>query len=296
MSQISKQKIMLFNGAAAMLIVGSFGYALKTSLIADAVPPCSERYPRGMQMALENGGQPLTSADIQARALGSDWGLLDRTKVIKIADGPAKVAIEYAVTNQKARDRDQAEGREGAGFVWAPRAVQSVQAACLAYAMFVPDGFDFGAGGRLPGFMGEARPKATGEQEQGQTPEPSQVPPPQFLTMPNWDSQGRLGPAVLFGKADASNGWNSFGAFEMPRGRWVQLEQEVVMNTEATSDGIVRTWVDGQLKVDAKAYFDEKLPVSLTGVLSEVTANGAPADPKAKHQVVSITPLIIYVK
>ena len=291
MDKITKQNVMLFNGAAAVLIVGSIGYALKTTLISDSIPPCSsaervgsERYPRGMQMALENGGRPLTPADIQARALGTDWGLLERTKVTQVSDAPAKVAIEYTVTHQKAGDRDEAAGREGAGFVWAPRAMQAAKSACLAYSMFVPDGFDFGAGGRLPGFLGWSKPKE-GE-EQGQS----------FQAMPNWDNVGAVGPALLIGIADGSNGWNRFGAFEMTRGRWVAIEQEIVMNTPGESDGIVRTWVNGSLAVDARTAFNAKEPVSLTGVLAEVSAVGAPVDAKAKNQRVSVTPFIVYLK
>lgn len=289
MLQISKRNVILFNGAAALLIVGSFGYALKTTFISDSIPPCSsaervgsERYPRGMQMALENGGRLLTSADLQARALGTDWGLIERTKISRIADGPAKVAIEYTVTNKMAGDRVEAAGREGAGFVWAPRALRTAKSACLAYSMFVPEGFDFAAGGRLPGFMGEAKTKE-GE-EQGQS----------FQAMPNWDSVGAVGPAVLIGIADGSNGWNRFGAFAMTRGRWVSIEQEIVMNTPGERDGIVRTWVNGSLAVDARTAFNATEPVNLTGVLAEVSATGVPQNAKAKTQQISVTPFIVY--
>ena len=39
-------------------------------------------------------------------------------------------------------------------------------------------------------------------------------------------------------------------AFRLPRGKWIRLEQEIVLNTPGRKDGSIRVWVDGTLVVD----------------------------------------------
>src|SRR5690606_23170017 len=44
--------------------------------------------------------------------------------------------------------------RAGIGFEWTPQSFGRQKSACLSYSAFVPAGFAFGKGGRLPGFLG----------------------------------------------------------------------------------------------------------------------------------------------
>ena len=39
-------------------------------------------------------------------------------------------------------------------------------------------------------------------------------------------------------------------AFTLPKGRWVRIEQELVLNTPGQADGIARLWLDGDLKAE----------------------------------------------
>ena len=39
-------------------------------------------------------------------------------------------------------------------------------------------------------------------------------------------------------------------SFPFPRGRWVKLEEEVVLNTPKQANGILRVWADGRLVVE----------------------------------------------
>ena len=79
----------------------------------------------------------------------------------------------------------------------------------------------------------------------------------------------------------------------IPRGRWVKLEQEVVLNAPKQADGILRVWVDGRLAVErTDLNYRMKPGVALSGVVADVfygTEDGwggaAPKDTK-----VSLTP------
>ena len=81
--------------------------------------------------------------------------------------------------------------------------------------------------------------------------------------------------------------------FEIPRGRWVSLEQEVELNTPGVADGTLRVWIDGSLVLDASVPYRQKLG-AITGVLSEAVATNKDVSPKAKDQKISISPFVVY--
>ena len=75
------------------------------------------------------------------------------------------------------------------------------------------------------------------------------------------------------------------------RGRWVSLEQEVVLNAPGRRDGLMRVWVDGDLRMEkAGLVFHGEKPVKLTGVLAEVVPIGRDVNPGAKAQKLWISP------
>lgn len=287
----TKQNLMLFNGAAALLVGASLVYVVRSMVFSESIPPCSERYPRGVQMALESGGQPVATADLQARAAGSDWSLLERTQVVKVAAGPAKVAMQFDLAAPGAANST----REGAGFLWGPRAMKATTAACLAYSVYLPEGFQFGGGGRLPGLTGVVEPADGAEPAEASGPDQQQpATATSFSASPGW-KKGGIGEVATLGPNLTALMRGGYSRIELPRGKWVRLEQEVKLNAPGAHDGILRLWLDGELVLDGELTNTQKT-AAITGVVSEVVLPGQPVDPKAKDQKVSISPYIVYWK
>lgn len=267
---------MLFNGAA-LLLIGASGVAVVRSLfVADETPPCAARYTDGTQLALERSdGEKLTSADLQARFGGNDWGLLDNTSVVDVKDGPAKHAIEIRFSTAAAAN-PSASGRAGMGFTWRPRHMSSASAACLSYSALMPRDFDYGKGGRLPGLLAAVA-------DQGTTKE-------QISSSPGWRADGNID--TLTAGMPEARAPSSSRASELPRGRWVAIEQEMILNTPGMRDGVLRLWLDGALKFEAKDLsFRDKPEVKISGVLAEAVSASSAEAPAGKARSLLVSPL-----
>ena len=75
--------------------------------------------------------------------------------------------------------------------------------------------------------------------------------------------------------------------YALPRGRWVKIDQEVILNEPDREDGVLRVWLDGALAIDkGNIAYRVKPDVTLTGVAADIFYNGedikgrAPADAK----------------
>ena len=75
--------------------------------------------------------------------------------------------------------------------------------------------------------------------------------------------------------------------YTIPRGRWVQIDQEVVLNASDQENGILRVWIDGALAIDkADIAYRVKPDIALAGVAADVFYSGddvtgrSPADAK----------------
>lgn len=271
---------MLFNGAALLIAGASVIFVVRSLIVYDDAPPCTERYAQGTRMSVDRDGQPLAGADLQSRSGGTDWSLLERAKVVKLKSGPAPFAIEFDLTGSKADDRDDSNGREGVGFHWAPRNLGQVGQACLAYSVFLPEGFEYGAGGRLPGLMGIRADKDGNNAELA------------FSARYAWreDGAGDIHTHIA-GLPEGRSLGNDRGGFNFPRGRWIALEQEVVLNQPGQKNGIMRIWVNGALRFEkSNVIVRDPAPAAITGVMSEVVATVKDVSPNAKAQKIWITP------
>lgn len=255
--QMPTRLAILFNGAA-LLIVGASGVAVfRSILIPEEIASCGSRYQRGTQLSLERSpGEMLTPADLQARFGGRDWGLLENASIVVRKDSPTGHAIEVRLARATAESTPTVE-HSGIGFTWQPKLVSGITAACLTYSVFIPEDFDFGKGGRLPGLLGTSNEGPAGEIA--------------FSTRPVWRDNGGL---EIYGHLPqwTEGKWlpNGRGGYFFPRGRWVSLEQEVVLNTPGQSDGMLRMWADGSLKFEkAGLLFREDSGVKISGALVE---------------------------
>ena len=291
--KLPNQNIMLLNGAAALVIGGSLFYMVQSLVSSEQLLPCTQRYEQGVQMGLERAGQPITPADLQARASGTDWSLLERTQIVKVAAGPAKYAIEFDLTGAHAENRAEPTGRAGAGFHWSPRPMQAAQTACLAYSVFIPEGFQFGGGGRLPGLTGMID-AAKAPLREGETAAASAEGTPLSVNT-GWDKDGTVQMLAYGPKFDGGATFRGRSAFSLGRGKWMRVEQEVVLNAPGADDGALRLWLDGDLKIDTSANYRDQ-PGRITGVVSEVVPTGQDVSPKAKDHKISVTPFTFYWK
>jgi len=259
--RLPSTKVILFN-AGAIVVAGAavFG-AARSMLTASFTPPCSERYLKLTMFSLERGGAMLTSTDLQAMSGGRDAGVQNVSIVRKA--GPAPLAVEVNLQKGSA-------GREdGMGFPWEPRILAGKTAACLSYHVYLPKDFDFRRSGKLPGFAGGA------EQTDA------------FVAPIIWDAIGRAGFSL---RAASGPGVMAQAEVRLPKGSWVRLDQEVVLNAPKASNGILRVWVDGELAIDRKDMnYRAGDQASLSAVVADVHYTG-PAVPGDKATKIWLSP------
>lgn len=226
---------MLFNGAALLIALASGTAVLRSVFAPDEVAPCSTRYSHGTQLSLERSrGELLTAADLQARFGGADWGLLENARVVELKGNTPRPAIEVRLAKASGEGSDS---RFGMGFTWAPKGMHQTSSACLTYSVLMPSDFDFARGGRLPGLL------ATSQSQNSAAPSKS------FRS--GWRETGALEVrAQIQGWSDARPLPSNQREHTLPRGQWIALEQEVVLNTPGKKDGVMRLWADGALKFE----------------------------------------------
>ena len=270
---------LVLNGAAGVVILATLVGALRAVVFTPEISRCSERSSQSVSMSLERNGRPIDIEELQGRLGNTDWNLLDNTRVVGLRSGPAQQALEVrTAVKRRAGDDD---GRLGVGFHWRPASVsQPLQRACLAYHLFVPEDFNFGSGGFLPGLAGGAIEDSAGKLDLS------------FRLF--FDERGRIDVMANFpGRpADRPLGQKRRPT-EIARGSWTDIEQEVIVGEPGTANGTVRIWVDGAL-----AFERENVPilsetrVGLTGVLAEVLIRPRIED-GGKQAPVWLTPLVL---
>jgi hypothetical protein len=247
---------LLVNAAVGVVVLGSV-LAVARSWMPDQTPMCSERYLHGVAFAVEKApGALLSGADLQSRLGVDEWGVLDNVSTVGVANGPARNALKVKLAATKAAVSSSDAGeRYGMGFLWAPRSFGTSTAACLSSSVRVPEGFEFGRGGRLPALTA-ASSDAT--------------------ALSATDAWSRLqwrenGVGEVVAKSGRALEVIAPDAFRLTPGRWVRLEHEVVLNSPNAADGIVRLWVDGTLKVERKGLvLRDSADQTITGIAAEV--------------------------
>lgn len=277
---VPQTKFIVFNAAAALIGVAAVAAAIKSVLMPTLIPPCSERYHSLTRFSLERGGVMLTAADLQAGLGGKDAGVIESVGIAPVKDGPAPLAM--GVTLQKATVSQTGVATEfkgGTSFAWQPRALQGKSAACLSYHVMLPADFDFHRGGALPGLFGsDGADKSDG-----------------FLAGMAWRPTQGAGVTVRVTENGKTGTMPAeYQTIELPRGRWVKLEQEVVVNSLTNEDGILRLWVDGVLQIERTDLSYRAQPaVAISGVSVDVFRGNGPDDAQAaaaKDAVIRVTP------
>lgn len=260
---------LIFNGLGILLGLFLVGYIVSEAFQTDEEATCRSRYPAPMRFALRTGaddGTLLSPIELQGRAGADEWGIASNAKVV--GEGPNGAALEVKLAAVPDREATRTQRANGISFRWNPPGVQTAKAACLSYSVLLPDDFDFASGGRLPGFIGG---KSTGDGADGGQAQT-------FGTRPEW----RHGGAGEFLVATPGSGYSGVAQtkFSLARGRWVEIEQEIVLNSPKTTDGIARLWVDGRLAAEDLHLDLRQAPeATLEGVLADIGYLRQPAKP-----------------
>ena len=264
-------KTMLFNAAASLVAIFAVVGVVRTWLAPSTMPSCSERYSTSMVFPLERDGVVLTATDIQARTGGRDAGLIENVDVIRLKRGPVPIAMSVELPKGSAAPTSSVVPKGGLSLPWQPRSLKDKSTVCLSYQILLPSDFDFNLGGALPGVFGGV------EQSNDR-----------FLVQLGWRQGGSIG-ATNYVTLDGKK-WKQQAETEgyaIPRGRWVKIDQEVILNEPDLENGVLRVWLDGALAIDkADIAYRVKPDITLVGVAADVFYNGedvsgrAPADAK----------------
>jgi hypothetical protein len=246
--RLPSTKVILFNAGIVLAAGGAAVMALRSMLITPTIEPCSERYHNMAVFALERNGTMITAAELQAMSGGRDAGVMENVSFVR-KDGP--VAMQVTLP------KDAARTKGGMSFPWEPNSLAGKTHACLTYQVQFPAGFDFQRGGRLPGLGGGIGGVAGNDA---------------FAAPVVWRNNGTGGSVVRFAKEGTS-------PIVVPetqdtpfaKGRWIKIEQEIVLNAPKAADGIVRVWADGVLVAERKdVVYRSKAETALTTVRADV--------------------------
>lgn len=259
------------NAFGGVLVMVAAIYGASELTRKRTVATCVATYPAGTQMSLLRvNGQPMAPAELQARIGAGERGVLERASVVK-SDGPSPYALAVKA--------GALEGKAPAvHFNWQPSSLSRPASACLTYQVKLPDDFDFASGGYLPALFGDTRSAQPAGTQTG------------FAARIVWAKGGRMGLDLNHSSSAISQEpqWQELPKTVLPRGRWVAITQEVVLNTPNAQNGELRVWVDGELKIDiTNVPFRSHAGIAVSGVVADIGYRHA----EAKPSVIQMSPL-----
>ncbi|MBL8884125.1 MAG: hypothetical protein JNL45_13840 [Hyphomicrobium sp.] len=257
----------LFNAAGAGILLFLGVYMTNSFFHNEELPVCRARYGNGLQFSLQSpSGKKLSNIELQARVPTREWGLLKNARVIESQDGKAQylqVALGPAAGSEMSAGQDDgdesdANHSDGVGFVWAPPSLEGARAACLSFRLFLPKDFSFDIPGKLPGLYA-TRTLSDLDDEAVQSG---------FVSRLGWQKGGAIG--VTLTTPDSPDTWLGTRKEGWPVGRWVDISQEVVLNAPGKSDGLMRVWIDGALRLEKTGLNLGVNEGSLSGVVADL--------------------------
>ncbi|MCH9807071.1 MAG: polysaccharide lyase [Alphaproteobacteria bacterium] len=272
-----------FHATGLILAAGTLTFVVRGLFISEVIEPCSTRYDEVTEFTVDYGKGPLSPAQLVAMIGANQRGVSQYAKVVRVKGTASPHALRIAL-HQGGETRKVPEENNGIGFKWAPRDMGGAEAACLAYSIYLPKNFDFGGGGILPGLFA-GKPLKLSDTADGKTAVAQRV---------VWRSGGGGNIYAQLPGYDVNGGtYLDQKGIEVGKGRWVKVEQEMVLNTPGTSDGLSRIWVDGELKIDKRwLEWRKHDQLKIEGVLHDIGyAMPRRAVHPPKNTVVYITPM-----
>lgn len=211
------------------------------------LPACSERLDLVREARIEPSRQ---APDILKSSFGAkqSFGIEENVTVLPqrdSRDGLFRVAYPEGSVNFGSARKGRPLG--GASF-YAP--FSDADVLCLHYKVRFPEDFSFVKGGKLPGLYAGEAPSGGDKvtDDNGWT----------VRLMWREDGKGELYEYVVNKKKKYGLSVGR-GAFTFPRGRWVDVDLEIVVNGEGERNGIARLWIDGRavIEQDGIVYTEE---------------------------------------
>lgn len=269
MSSLNLNKF-LFNAAGVLIGVVVVGYNVFDHFASEKpAAACGARYMKTTQLSLNSAsGKMLTPIELQSRAGSGEWGVLENARVVATPGAPTPLALEVKLAKLGHDDEPHGGDFTGVRMSWLPTSLDGSDAACLSYSVWMPETFDFGSMGTLPGLYGGHRPTFT-----TRTPQEAEA---GFAARIVWGADGEGAVGGAFPGGPEGIGGTVGGGFVLPRGRWVNLEQEVVLNRAGEADGLYRLWLDGKLVSQTQdIMWRRRSDVKITGMISDINSHGA---------------------
>lgn len=255
---------LVFNAGGVLIGLFAVGYAISDFFAVEKTLACAQRYSVSTLFPLKNaGGNLLSPPELQAMAGAREYGMLENASVLRVDGAPSPAVLEVSLPRGEARStRSAAAEPSGIGMRWSPSEIAGATSACLTYSAYLAEDFDFGEGGILPGLYGGSRFDGADRGEQK----------PGFVARVMWRERGAGDVTVQLPKiADKQAASLGRDKFQLPRGRWITIEQEVVLNTPRTPDGKYRLWIDGELRIERDNLpWRDEASTTIDGVVGNV--------------------------
>lgn len=250
-------------GAIAALIV--VAWVISSAFTTEEATVCEGRYPVSTRLSLmSESGEPATLSELQARFGASEWGLLNNAQVVKVGNGSNHPALAVTLGKGTGSGYNVEQSRGGIGLIWRPTELREDQpkAACLSYRLYLPKDLQFSSSGTLPGLMigSNFDPRDSSTVGSG------------AVARVGWNREGLIFVSLQYA---TSEGWKNPLAFAAkkpwPLGRWITVEQEVILNDIGKKNGIIRLWADGVLIGETqKAGLRADAGLAMSGVAADV--------------------------
>ena len=186
--------------------------------------------------ALQLDARRSPAATLEALGVEHLWG----TRNMRFVEvpGAAGAVLEVSFPKGSINPGNAQAPTGGAGFLYrGPVGRRDDTHACLSYEVMFPEQFEFGRGGKLPGLYGGAAPSGGANIREH----------PGFSLRYMWRSGG-VGEIYAYvpNKKNPVYGESiGRGRFSFVRGRWLRLEQQIILNQPQMADGVLRVWEDG---------------------------------------------------
>ncbi|QOR39615.1 hypothetical protein HNO52_14635 [Billgrantia diversa] len=237
---------------------------------------CSERYSLLAALRPRHVLQTAKEAIREDFASTRDWGTESNAELLgALTSGLPEPALRahYPRNSSSPSDADQqVVPRGGLGFYTKEKNLQDTDRACLHYRLRFEANFDFVKGGKLPGLYGGDAPSG-GEEVTGENG---------FSLRLMWrkEGQGELYAYTVGHEGDSLGRGNWY----FPTGRWVTVEQEVVLNTPGEENGVVRVWIDGWPVLEQRNLVYRTTPdVSIDGIMFSTFFGGTGEEWRTPH-------------
>lgn len=263
-----EQQISAMVSAAAVLTgLCLVGYYASTIFSQEEEIACGAAASRIEQMNVKApSGQLMTPIQFQTELGRDNRGIVQRSRVVKVSDAPPDVAIEVSLPKGSASPLRPQSVPGGIVFKWAPDGLKTATSACLRYAVRLPEDFEPGKGGVLPGVFGGTLPPIR-EISDGTTG---------FAIHALWRPDGKLEfhPQVPTNKL-SNPAMLSRGKYKLARGRWVWIDQKIMLNTPGQNDGAYKLWIDGKLSFEHdQVAWRANADIGLNGISGAVYYGG----------------------